>query len=143
MALDRHPHNTVDDPVAFVADFGRAWNADNESAIMAFFTDDAVVRLELASHGPVVYEGEAVRNFVQTYPRDFKAESNEGSIHTEAEGVRWVWVVSGQAFQERGVEHVDVTVSAVLRERKIAAFTLTEDVPESDRMDIGIRDRNA
>src|SRR5918995_6596953 len=41
----RMEHSTAD-PVSVIKDFDAAWNAHDLEGVMAFFTDDAVVRME-------------------------------------------------------------------------------------------------
>ena len=43
------------DPVSVVKDFDEAWNAHDIEGVLAFFTDDAVVRMEPAPPDQAVY----------------------------------------------------------------------------------------
>ena len=101
---------------------------------MAFFADDAVVRLEppLPDESGGVYTGKKqIRSgFVQPLMPGFQVESREHQVagHQEGVGDRVIFAasVSGDFFRQMGVEPpVEATGEAILEGDKIKAFTAT------------------
>jgi SnoaL-like domain len=130
------------DPVAVLKDFDAAWNAHDVEGVMAFFDDEAIVRLEPPppdSSGGVYTGKEQIRaGFVELLIPGFHVESRDHQVagHQEGVGVRVIWVsmFSGDAFKEMGAEPpVEGTCEAILQEDKIEFFTSTLRLPEAPR----------
>jgi ketosteroid isomerase-like protein len=122
------------DPVSVVKDFDAAWNAHDVEGVMAFFTDDAVVRMEPPPPDEFggIYSGkEQIRaGFVEPLMAGFHVESRGHQVagHQEGVGDRVIWtaMVSGDIFRQMGAEPpVESAVEAILEGDKIKAFTAT------------------
>ena len=130
------------DPVSVLKDFDAAWNAHDVEGVMAFFADDAVVRLEppLPDESGGVYTGKKqIRSgFVQPLMPGFQVESREHQVagHQEGVGDRVIWASRfyGEAFKEMGVDPpIEGASEAILQEDKIEFFTSTLRLPEAPR----------
>ena len=134
------------DPVSVVKDYDAAWNAHDVEGVMAFFTDDAVVRMEPAppdDESGGVYTGkEQIRaGFVEPLMAGFHVESRGHQVagHQEGVGERVIWtaMVSGEIFERMGAEPpVESAAEAILEGDKIKVFTATnpgldEEAPSS------------
>src|ERR671911_56124 len=140
----RMEHSTAD-PVSVIKDFDAAWNAHDLEGVMAFFTDDAVVRMEPPSpdESGGVYTGkEQIRaGFVEPLLAGFHVEARDHQVagHQEGVGDRVIWtaMVSGDVFRQMGAEPPVVSaVEAVLQGDKIKSLTATnpellEEAPSS------------
>src|SRR5215218_11468351 len=100
------------DPVSVVKDFDAASNARDVEGMMAFFTDDAVAKLEPSppDESGGVYTGkEQIRaGFVEPLMAGFHVDSNDHQVtgHQEGVGDRVIWtaMVSGDAFEQTGAD---------------------------------------
>ena len=128
------------DPVSVLKDYDAAWNAHDVEGVMAFFTDDAVVRLEPAPPDEFggVYRGkEQIRaGFVEPLMAGFHVESRDHQVagHQEGVGDRVIWMsmLSGEAFKEMGADPpVEGTCEAIIQEDKIEFYTYTLTLPEA------------
>jgi hypothetical protein len=116
-------------------EFEAAWNAHDADAVMDFFTDDAVVKLEPPSPEGGSYNGkEEIRNFVRDYIRDFHAESSD---HRETEEGKVSWSSEVNAHPFGGLNPVEGMAEAVFREDKIESFTFTFSAATLKRMEPG------
>src|ERR687897_2337593 len=129
----RLEHSTAD-PVSVIKDFDAAWNAHDTEGVMAFFTDDAVVRMEPPPPDEFggVYTGKAqIRaGFVEPLMPDFHVDSRDHQVAGHQEGVGdrviWIAVVSGDFFRQRGAETpVESPAEALIQGDKIKFFTGT------------------
>jgi ketosteroid isomerase-like protein len=129
----RMEHSTVD-PVSVIKDFDAAWNAHDLEGVMAFFTDDAVVRMEAPSpdESGEVYTGkEQIRaGFVEPLVAGFHVESRDHQVtgHQEGVGDRVIWtaMVSGDAFGQTGADlPLKSPAEAFVQGDKIRCFTAT------------------
>ena len=128
------------DPVAVLKDFDAAWNAHDVEGVMAFFVDEAVVRLEPPppDESGGVYTGkEQIRSgFVELLMPGFHIESRDHQVagHQEGVGDRVIWKskVWGDFFRQMGAElPVAATAEAILEGDKIKSFTATNpELPE-------------
>src|SRR5215212_7416040 len=129
------------DSLSVVKDYDAAWNAHDVEGVMAFFTDDAVVRMEPPPPDDElggVYSGkEQIRaGFVEPLMGGFHVESRDHQVagHQEGVGERVVWIamVSGDLFRQMGVEPpVESSGEALVQGDKIKFFTATNpEVPE-------------
>ena len=131
------------DPVSVVKDFDAAWNAHDVEGVMAFFTDDAVVRMEPAPPDDEfggVYRGKEQirRGFVEPQMSGSHVDSSDHRVagHQEGVGDRVVWAstLSGDAFRQMGADPtVEAATEAVLQGDKIKFFTATLRLPEAPR----------
>ena len=122
------------DPVSVVKDFDAAWNAHDIEGVLAFFTDDAVVRMEPPPSDKFggVYTGkEQIRaGWVEPLMPDFHVESRDHQVagHQEEVGDRVIWIaeVSGDFFRQMGAETpVESPAEAIVQGDKIKFFTGT------------------
>jgi hypothetical protein len=120
------------DSVAVIKDYDAAWNAHDVEGVMAFFTEDAVVRLEPAppdEFGGVYTGKEQIRaGYVEPSMAGFQVESSDHRVagHQEgvAERVTWTAMVSGDFLRQMGAETpVEATGEAVLQGDKLKSFT--------------------
>ena len=120
------------DPVSVVKDFDAAWNAHDIEGVLAFFTEDAVVRMEPPPSDEFggVYTGkEQIRaGWVEPLMPDFHVESRDHQVagHQEGVGDRVIWKsrVSGDFFRQMGVEPpIEATSEAIVQGDKIKTFT--------------------
>lgn len=102
---------------------------------MAFFTDDAEVRMEPAppddEFGGVYSGKEQIRaGFVAPLMEGFHVDSSNHQVAGAQEGVGerviWTAMVSDEFFRQMGVEHpVESSAEAIVEGEKIKAFTAT------------------
>ena len=130
------------DPVSVIKDFDAAWNAHDVEGVLAFFADDAVVRMEPPppDESGGVYTGkEQIRaGFVEPLMPGFHVESRDHQVagHQEGVGDRVIWAstLSGDLFGQMGADPpVEGTTEAVVQGDKIKAFTATLRLPEAPR----------
>lgn len=120
-----------EESISVVEDFDEAWNAHDEEAVLRFFDDDAVLKLEFSALGePEVYAGkEQIRGFVRTHMPGFHVESRDHQVagHQEEVGDRVIWesTVSSDSFRNLGVDPVEGMAEAILKEGKIESYTFT------------------
>jgi ketosteroid isomerase-like protein len=133
------------DPVSVIRDYDAAWNAHDVEGVMAFFADDAVVRMEPSPPDEFggVYRGkEQIRaGFVEPMMPGFHVDSRDHQVVGDQEGVGerviWTAMVSGDIFLQMGAEPpVESSAEAVVEGDKIKAFTginpgLAEEAPSS------------
>ena len=128
----------AEDPVSVVKDYDAAWNAHDVEGVMAFFTDDAVVRMEPAppdEFGGVYTGKEQIRaGWVEPLISGFHVESSDHQVagHQEGVGERVIWtaMVSGDFFRQIGAEPpVKSSAEAVVQGDKIKSFTAINPEP--------------
>jgi ketosteroid isomerase-like protein len=121
-------------PLSVINDFDAAWNAHDVEGVMAFFADDAVVRIEPPppdEFGGVYTGKEQIRaSFVEPLMPGFHVESRDHQVagHQEGVGDRVIWAstLSGDLFRQMGGEPpIEGTAEAVLQGDKIKSFTAT------------------
>ena len=115
------------DPVSVVKDYDAAWNAHDVEGVMAFFTDDAIVRLE---PGAVFSGKEQIRaGYVEPFMPGFHVDSSGHQVTGDQEGgqrVTWRAMVSSDFFRQIGEEPpVERIGEAVVEGEKFKAFTGT------------------
>jgi ketosteroid isomerase-like protein len=130
------------DSVSVIKDFDAAWNAHDVEGVVAFFTDEAVARIEPPppdEFGGVYTGEEQIRaGFVELLMPGFHVESRDHQVagHQEGVGDRVIWAstLSGDSFTQMGAEPpVESTTEAVLQGDKINSFTATLRLPEAPR----------
>jgi len=102
---------------------------------LAFFTDDAVVRMEPSppddEFGGVYSGKEQIRaGFVEPLMAGFHVESRDHQLAGDQEGVGervvWIAMVSGEIFEQMGVEPpVESSAEAIVEGEKIKSFSAT------------------
>src|ERR671921_1124646 len=128
------------DPVSVIKDFDAAWNAHDVEGVLAFFTDDAVVKMEPPppdEFGGVYTGKEQIRvGFVEPLMAGFHVDSRDHQVagHQEGVGDRVIWIamVSGDLFRQMGAEPpVESAGEALVQGDKIKFFTaINPEVPE-------------
>jgi len=123
------------DSLSVVKDYDAAWNAHDVEGVMAFFTDDAVVRMEPSppddEFGGVYSGKEQIRaGFVEPLMAGFHVESRDHQLAGDQEGVGervvWIAMVSGDLFEQMGVEPpVESSAEAIVEGEKIKSFSAT------------------
>ena len=131
------------DPVAVIKDYDAAWNAHDVEGVMAFFTDDAVFRMEPAppdEFGGVYTGKEQIRaGVVEPLMAGFYVDSSDHQVVGHQEGgverVTWTAMVSGDFFEQMGAETpVKSTAEAVVEGDKIKSHTaINPELPEAPR----------
>ena len=130
------------DPVSIINDFDTAWNAHDVESVMAFFADDAIVKLEPSppdESGGVYIGKEQIRSgFVQPLMAGFHVESRDHQVagHQEGVGDRVIWCSTfyADAFKEMGADPpIQGTAEAILQGEKIEFYTTTLRLPEDPR----------
>ncbi len=116
------------DPLSVVRNFDAAWNAHDVEGVLAFFADDAVVRMEPAppdEFGGVYTGKEQIRaGFVEPFMPGFHVESSGHQV--AGDRVTWIGMVSGDAFTQMGAESpVESPAEVILEGDKIKSFTGT------------------
>jgi ketosteroid isomerase-like protein len=129
-------------PVSVVKDFDAASNARDVEGMMAFFTDDAVAKLEPSppdEFGGVYTGKEQIRaGFVEPLMAGFHVDSNDDyRVAEDQEGgqrVTWSAMLSADLFRQMGAEPpVEATGEAVLEGDKFKSFTAIARLPEARR----------
>src|SRR4051794_26884056 len=115
-------------PVSVVKDLDAAWNAHDIEGVLAFFTDDAVVRMEPAppdEFGGVYTGKEQIRaGFVEPLMPGFHVESSGHQV--AGDRVTWTGMLSGDALAQMGAEApVETPAEAIFEGEKIKSFTGT------------------
>ena len=128
------------DPVSVIRDFDAAWNAHDVEGVVAFFSDDAVARIEPPppdEFGGVYTGKEQIRaGFVEPLMAGFHVDSNDDhQVAEDQEGrqrVIWSASLSADLFSQMGADPpVDATGEAVLEGDKFKSFTPTLRLPEA------------
>ena len=127
------------DPVSVVKDFDAASNARDVESMMAFFTDDAVAKLEPSppdEFGGVYTGTEQIRDgFVEPLMAGFHVDSSDHQVAESQEGgqrVTWSAMLSADLFRQMGAEPpVEATGQAVLEGDKFKSFTAIARLPET------------
>jgi len=114
---------TAQDPVSVVRAFDAAFNAHDLEAVMAFFTDDAVVtQLPPPPDGGIYRGKEQIRRWVEAVLPGFHVDSREH--RTSGDTVAWTASVTGDLFRQMGFSQpFEAQAEAVVREGKVASFT--------------------
>jgi ketosteroid isomerase-like protein len=116
------------DPVSVLKDYDAACNTHDVEGVMAFVTDDAVVRLEPAPPDEFggVYRGkEQIRaGYVEPLMAGFHVDSRDHQVAGHQEGVGdsviWTASVSGDFFRQMGAEPpVESNAEAVVETDKL------------------------
>ena len=128
------------DPVSVISDFDAAWNAHDVEGVVAFFSDDAVARIEPPppdEFGGVYTGKEQIHTgMVEPLMPGFHVDSRDHQVagHQEGVGDRVIWIamVSGDLFGQMGAEPpVESAGEALVQGDKIKFFTATNpEVPE-------------
>ena len=119
------------DPMAVVQAFNEASNSGDIERILAFFTDDSVIRTvppPLPPSPEVPTGKQQIREwFEPQMPNLHVASSN---LKTSGDTATWDASVSGDMFRQLGIDSFDVMAEAVVKGGKITSFTVTQ-TPEA------------
>jgi ketosteroid isomerase-like protein len=119
------------DPMAVVQAFNDASNSGDIERVLAFFSDDAVIRTVPPPPPPAseISTGkQQIREwFEPQLPNLHVASSN---LKTSGDTVTWDATVSGDMFRQQGIDSFDVMAEAVVKGGKITSFTVTQ-TPEA------------
>lgn len=111
------------DPISFIrAEFDGAWNARDLNRIVDCFTSDAVVHMQPPlPGGPEAYRGrDDIRGFAETLVPGFHVESQNFAL--EGDHVTWFSIVACDLFRELGLDALECTSTALVRDGKVASF---------------------
>ncbi|MCC9075552.1 ester cyclase [Litorilinea aerophila] len=105
-----------------IQSFDAAWNAHDVDAVLAFFTDDAVITpVPPLPGGPEKFTGrEEIRGFIQLLMPGFRVKSE--NIQVSGTTVTWWFAVYSDFFQSLGVNPVTGMGEAVLDQGKFRSF---------------------
>ncbi len=119
------------DPMAVVQAFDDASNSGDLERVLAFFSDDAVIRTvppPLPPSPEIPTGKQQIREwFEPQMPNLHVASSN---LKTSGDTVMWDATVSGDLFRQMGIDSFDVLAEAVVKGGKITSFTVTQN-PEA------------
>jgi hypothetical protein len=114
------------DPINLIQSFDAAWNMGDLDAVMAFFADDAIVRLAPPPPDGGIYSGAArIRAWAESLMPGFRVESSDHCA--VGDQVTWSFRAFSDAFQAAGVNPASGRADALLRGEKIQSFTVTFD----------------
>ncbi len=140
-ASGRKEGTLMADPVSVVKDFDAAWNAHDIEGVLAFFTDDAVVRMEPSppdEFGGVYTGKEQIRaGWVEPLISGFHVDSSDHRVagHQEGVGERVIWtaMVSGDFVRQMGAEPpLKSSAEAIVQGDKIRSFTAINPEPPEE-----------
>ncbi len=113
------------DILAVVQAFDAACNANEVDRALELFADDAVVtQLPPPSPDPGMYRGkQQIRAWLELLLQQFHVAAR--NYRAAGERVTWDATISADVLRRMGLASVEDTIEAVVREGKIASFTLT------------------
>ncbi len=117
-------HDSREQRIALVDLFHAMWNTQNVSGVLERFSEDALVRIVCPEHHvSVVYRGaQQLRAFVRQTIVGCLIRAR--SHHVVEDRVIWMATVANDHLWQVGVESVRNRNEAVIREGKIAAYTV-------------------
>ena len=123
--MQRRREHSIADPVSVWKDFDAAWNAHDLEGVMAFFTDDAVVRPEPPppdEFGGVYTGKEQIRaGFVEPAMAGFHVESSDHQV--AGDRVTFKAKLWGDLYRQMGAElPVEATGEVVFEGDKIKSW---------------------
>ncbi len=126
------------DPLAVVQALDAACNADDLDGALALFAHDAVVRQVPAPLDGGEYRGEAqIRHWLEPQLIGFQVDSQGHQVGGNT--VTWTAMVTADMLRRAGLaEPVRAEVEAVVRDGKIAAFTVTNNPEDVARFRVGV-----
>jgi hypothetical protein len=120
------------DPLSVMKEFDAAWNAHDIEGVLAFFTDDAVVRPDPPppddEFGGVYRGKEQIRTgWVEPTMPGFHVESSDHQVSEDSEGggqrVSWRAMFWSDAFAQSGAElPIEATGEVILEGDKIKSW---------------------
>jgi ketosteroid isomerase-like protein len=119
------------DPMAVVQAFNDASNSGDIERVLAFFTDDSIIRTvpPPPPPDPGVYTGkQEIRAWFEPQMPNLHVEPS--NFNASGDTVTWDAIVSGAPFQQMGIDSFDVTASATVQGGKVTFFTVTQ-TPEA------------
>ena len=113
--------NVACDPVAVVKAFDAACNTGDIEHAMAFFADDAVVKVPVE---PRVHTGvQQIRAWLQPQLGGFQVAPRNHRVAGDT--VTWEITVTGELVRQVGSSAIEETAEAIVRDGKITFFELT------------------
>jgi ketosteroid isomerase-like protein len=112
------------DLIAYIKnEFDATWNTNDAEAVLAHFTDDAVVcPVPPLPGAPEVFRGEdEVRGFVQMLIPNFHVESRD--YRARGDTVSWYATVTSDTVRQMGVDSLSADCEAIVRDGKVVSFT--------------------
>lgn len=102
--------------------FDACWNRHDTEAIIASFTEDAIIQpIPPLPGGPDVYRGKAeIRDFVAALITGFHVDSK--NHEATGERVRWYADISNDAFRAMNIQALGTDCEIVVRDGKILSF---------------------
>jgi ketosteroid isomerase-like protein len=123
---------TTTEPVAVILAMNDLCNAGDVEGVLGLFTDDAVVQNMPQPDGAGVYRGkDEIRAwFAPQIQRHLHVTSQ--NYQAKGDTVTWETTLSEDELRAMGIESVDVTAEAVVRNGRITSFNITP-TPETLR----------
>ena len=117
--------NSAQDPLSVVQALDAACNDHDLEAVMALFTDDAVVRHTPPPDGVGLYRGKAqIRDWMESQLPGFHVDTHDHQ--TTGDTIRWSATLTDDLLRQIGQDQpVDAQLEAVVRDGKIASFSVT------------------
>ena len=128
-------------PADTVTDLSKALSSNDPAKAAAIFTPDAAVTLVVdAAPGATgkrisdeVFIGpDPVRDFLDAYVPGFSGEPKDVTV--DGEKATWRWSIASERFKKLGIERVEATAQAIIRDAKIRSLTITPDAASSRRL---------
>ncbi len=128
------------DLVDLIDAFHAMWNAHRIDGILSFFTEDAVITVVGFPRGTsTCYRGKtAIEEMLQAYLPGWQV-SARSHIPADTNRVRWMARISADVLRRLGVDWIEWKAEVVLRNGKIAAFTVTLTPDSIAKIDAAIR----
>ncbi len=118
-------NGTVQDAASYVTQFDAAWNRHDLEGVLGYYADDAVVTLSPAPAGlPATYTGrDEISAFVQMLLPGFHVQST--NVRANGDTITWDSRITCDAFRGMGIDEVECTTKAVVRDGKVQRFNPT------------------
>jgi predicted ester cyclase len=141
LALSTILFATPSDTPSAVSELAKLLAAGDPVKAAAIFTPDAAVTLIVdVAPGPTgkrisdeVFIGpDPVRDFLDAYVPGFSGDPKEVAV--DGEKASWRWNITSDRFKQLGIDRVDATAIAIVRDGKIRSLTITPDAGSSRRL---------
>jgi len=118
------------------------WNTHRVDGVLSFFTEDAVFTFfGLPNGSSISYRGKrAIQDTLQCYLPGWHVFARS-HIPTDTNRVMWMERTSADWLRRLGVDWIESKVEVMLRDRKIAAFTVTHTPETVEKLEAAVRDR--
>ena len=122
--------------------FHAMWNTHRVDGVLSFFTEDAVVTVVgFPSETSTSYRGKtAIQDMLQSYLPGWKVHAR--SHHpTDTNRVAWMSRISADIFRRLGIDWIEWKAEVIIRNGKIAAYTVTLTPESVAKLETARRDR--